>query len=548
MTAAAGPTRVLGLDAVRGLAILMMCLSGIVPRWLPNWMYHGYYPQRLRDADGIWQPVYHPWTFWTGSAFTWVDWVFPMFLFAMGAAIPLAMAGRLKRGVSRLALVRGTFVRFAILLVFAVYVQQITPHYVGTADPSGITAVDYLLALAGFALLFPCLMRLPRTTPPKVAIGVRIAGVVLAIGLVALIHFRRDTAFNWNDKDIIILLLAWMALFAGLLWVALPGRWWPLRLAIGLFIAYAAHHQAMSEPWRYFDTPFDRQMALFNEWPHAVLNLTWLIDHPGFDLSPLWNYTWLKFLWVVLPGTVVGDRLARFIADRDAPAEPARPLLAHAALHLLAIGIVLFAYSARLGELIQLGGTGVATRSWLIAAAALVPAIAALALVRKDPSAIARLCRDLSLWAIVLLMLGLSCEPWEGGIKKGPPSTLSWYLIAAALTVNLLAASVVLIDASKRGRFWLGWLVLNGQNPMLAYVGIRNLLDPAVKFPIFAPLRGTNAPDSVEGVVVHDLIDHNGSDPDSPTRWLVLIWALLKTAALAAVVAVATQRRLVWRS
>ncbi|MEO0586791.1 MAG: DUF5009 domain-containing protein [Planctomycetota bacterium] len=548
MTATAGPTRVLGLDAVRGLAILMMCLSGIAPRWLPNWMYHGYYPQRLPDKQGVWVPVDNPWAFWTGASFTWVDWVFPMFLFAMGAAIPLAMAGRLKRGVSRLALVRGTFVRFGILLLFAVYVLQIAPTYIGKGQPPGVTGVDYLLALAGFALLFPCLMRLPRETPPKVALGVRAAGVVLAIGLVALIHLRRDTPFNWNDKDIIILLLAWTALFSGLLWVALPGRWWPLRLAIGLAIAWLAHHQAMKPEWRLLGEALNPLMPVLNDAPRAALNFTWLIDHPSLNLAVLWDFTWLKFLWVVIPGTVVGDRLARFVADSDAPAEPARPLLAHAGLHLLAIGLVLFAYSARLGELIDLPGTGLVTRSWLVAAAALILMAAAFAIVRKDSSAIGRLCRDLSLWAIVLFAVGLACEPWEGGIKKGPPATLSWYLIAAALTVNLLAASIVLIDASKRGRFWLGWLVLNGQNPMLAYVGIRNLLDPAVKFPIFAPLREAGAPGSVEGVVVQDIIDHDGADPDSPTRWLVLIWALLKTAALAAVVAVATQRRLIWRS
>ena len=35
------------LDALRGLAILLMCLSGILPGALPNWMYHGYYPTHL---------------------------------------------------------------------------------------------------------------------------------------------------------------------------------------------------------------------------------------------------------------------------------------------------------------------------------------------------------------------------------------------------------------------------------------------------------------------------------------------------------------------
>jgi len=123
------PPRALALDALRGLAILMMCLSGIVPGGLPNFMYHGYYPRFLPNAEGIWEVVANPYQFrgdWPG--FTWVDWVFPMFLFAMGAAFPFALGRRLDHGVSMWRVVLSVLGRGVALVGFAVYVKQISRH------------------------------------------------------------------------------------------------------------------------------------------------------------------------------------------------------------------------------------------------------------------------------------------------------------------------------------------------------------------------------------------------------------------------------------
>lgn len=103
-----------------------MCLSGIMPRGLLNWIYHGYYPQFVPDDQGVWQAVENPWAFRAGwASFTWVDWVFPMFLFAMGAAIPLALRGRLDKVGSTAKLLPHIVWRFVLLMLFAVYVQQL---------------------------------------------------------------------------------------------------------------------------------------------------------------------------------------------------------------------------------------------------------------------------------------------------------------------------------------------------------------------------------------------------------------------------------------
>ena len=74
------------LDALRGFAILTMVLSGSIAFGdvLPAWMYHAQVP----PPDHKFVP--------THAGITWVDLVFPFFLFAMGTAIPLALQKNIK--------------------------------------------------------------------------------------------------------------------------------------------------------------------------------------------------------------------------------------------------------------------------------------------------------------------------------------------------------------------------------------------------------------------------------------------------------------------
>ena len=72
--------RALSIDALRGYAIITMVLSAtIVAGILPGWMYHAQTPPPTHafnpDVPGL----------------TWVDLVFPSFLFAMGAAFPFSI-------------------------------------------------------------------------------------------------------------------------------------------------------------------------------------------------------------------------------------------------------------------------------------------------------------------------------------------------------------------------------------------------------------------------------------------------------------------------
>ena len=111
--------RIITIDILRGITIFAMILCANIGYQsdLPAWMFHGQTPPPTYafnpDVPGI----------------TWVDLVFPFFLFTMGAAFPLAMRKRLENGTSRWAVTGSLFRRWLTLTVFAI-VGNVTPENV----------------------------------------------------------------------------------------------------------------------------------------------------------------------------------------------------------------------------------------------------------------------------------------------------------------------------------------------------------------------------------------------------------------------------------
>ena len=479
---AEAPRRAYALDALRGLAILGMILSGQLPfgeQALPAWMYHAQAP-----------PPEHKWVA-TLAGITWVDLVFPFFLFALGAAIPLALSRRLEQGGATLKTALFILERGILLGFFALYVEAIRP-YVISDHPSVKT---WLVALLGFGLLFPVLMRLPEAWPAAWRWGIRAAGWASAVALLALLRYPGGKGFSLERSDIIIVVLANMAVFGSLLWW-LTRTNLLLRLGVlGILVA-----------------------VRLSNMPHPVEG--WVSDI--WRWSPLpWMYRlyYLQYLFIVVPGTIAGDLLREWLGQDEAKRAPvpggptAWSLPRYAAIGLLMLCLPVLLV------------VGLKAR-WLVGTTltALVLCAAGWWLMSKPANGIERLFHRLFNWAVYWLALGLFFEPYEGGIKKDR-ATMSYYFVTAGCAICVLIGLSILIDVLRR-RSWVQLLVENGQNPMIAYAGINNLI-----IPVLALTTANKFLASLDF---------------SP--WLGFVHGAIITLLLALSVSFFTKRRIFWRT
>ena len=110
--------RASSLDVLRGYAIITMVLSGTIAFGvLPGWMYHAQTPPPSH--------AFNPQNF----GITWVDLVFPFFLFSMGAAFPFSLGRKIEKGVSKLVLVKDSVLRGLQLVFFAIFIQESHSHF-----------------------------------------------------------------------------------------------------------------------------------------------------------------------------------------------------------------------------------------------------------------------------------------------------------------------------------------------------------------------------------------------------------------------------------
>lgn len=478
--------RVAALDALRGFAILAMVLSGVVPRGaLPAWMYHAQNPPPTHQLD-----ISLP-------GITWVDLVFPFFLFALGAAIPFALSRRLAAGASTLRIVGQVLSRGVLLLAFAIYIPHVDPWKLNP-EP---TLLTWLLALLAFALMFPALARLPKSWPRWRVWASRLIGWGGAIALVAgrwyldgaelsaacarggVLAAVRTIAAR---SDIIIVVLANMAVWASLIWL-LARRSVLIRLLVML----------------------------------AMLGARWTHDRIGgvgaiWDFHPvpqLYQLYFAQYLLIVLPGTIAGDL---FLSRRAGAAASisiwSRRRLVGLAMAALALNVFVVA------------GLHARWLPWATPAGTAVILLAVAMLVRGAHTAFERRLGGLVAWGALWLVLGLLFEPREGGIKKSM-ATVSYYFVTAGLACFALLFFAAILDGLKVRR-GARLLIDNGQNPMIAYLGIRNLLPPLL------------VPTGIERLIA----------PLTSTPVLGFLRALAETLLLAWIVGLFTRLRVYWRT
>lgn len=420
--------RALAVDLLRGLAIVGMVLSGYISRNpdLPAWLFHAQLPPPSFAFDP------------SVPGITWVDLVFPFFLFSMGAAFPFSIGRRLDRGAAAVQ-VAWTILRRGLLLAFFAIVLGNTNLWTLHEALQRPVAAS-LLTLVVWGAFFAMFIRLRNRSE---RFNTLLNGCGIAALLLLLVLYRAlGVDVNLYRSDIIILILANVVVAGSFLW-------WLTRRKPGLRMGLVALLVALK-----------LSATVPGSWTAEVWNATF---------APwLYHTEFLQYLCIVLPGSVAGELIARWLARKgtrpaaashDAEPLPVRFRLAGVlVLLLLAVnlwGLYVRALTANLLLTLLAGGAA----AWLL---------------RRPRTALQELLSALFATGLFWLLLGLVFEPLEGGIKKDP-ATVSYFFVTAGMASHVLLLATLLFE-SLHGR--AGLLVRCGENPMIAYTAAGYVVVP----------------------------------------------------------------------
>lgn len=127
-------------------------------------------------------------------------------------------------------------------------------------------------------------------------------------------------------------------------------------------------------------------------------------------------------------------------------------------------------------------------------------------LLRKSAGS-ASLWKELFNMGAFLLLVGLCLEPFQGGIKKDV-ATFSYFFVTSGLACMALIVFHILCDYFRCQRS-TAWLVMSGQNPMIAYVAGDLLVIPVLQmtgvFPLLSYLHSNPWLGFLQGLLLTSL-------------------------------------------
>ena len=405
--ATASNKRIITIDILRGITIFAMILCANIGYQsdLPAWMFHAQTPPPTYafnpDVPGI----------------TWVDLVFPFFLFTMGAAFPLAMRKRLENGVSRWAVAGSLFKRWLTLTIFAIVLGN--AYTIGSCNQPQIVKGIFSIVLWG--VMFLSLVRVKDEGKSKLLNNI---GLFLLVVMAVLAKDWLGLELSRWNSDIIIMILDNVAIIGGLIWMFtkdnLRLRWLILLFIIALKALRSYTPEVMS-------------------WVPSMDSISWFFR---------WSY--LQYLVIAIAGSIAGDKLLAHTrsgikADIDG--------------HHLAAAIIALA-----AMLVQFWG--LFTRQVMAdfgISAALAIAFILLTYRRRN------IVTWMGCFGFAFLLIGIIFDPIDGGITKDH-CNLAYMLTTTGMTA-LTGAFVLCLELKYdiKGRGLSGC----GQNPMLAY-GVTN--------------------------------------------------------------------------
>ena len=495
------------LDALRGYAIITMVLSAMEAfSVLPRWMYHAQVP----PPDHVFDPTIY--------GITWVDIIFPFFLFSMGAAIPLSLGRQHAKGESIMKLTWKTVQRWVKLTFFAIFIIHAFPFMLGYEQEW----MRYAMPIFFFILL--CLMFMPNPfgLSPYKARAITWSAYLVAVGFMLLQPYAGGAPFRLTDSDCIMLILANVSLTGSIIYLLTIGH--PLRrLALLPFLValFMAAHTA-------------------NSWPALLIHTSWL---PWLYLP-----AYQEYLLIIIPGTVAGEWIAQWLEKmkandtskglvdnyqkkNEAVLESGNPLKGGSGAVLengnkvkndekvvlenenkvrtrseemkdkenaLALPVALLSLALIVVNVVLLFGRHLvanlvatmvltALTAWLLRSrreAGTTGVEAAKQEISNQKSSSAPASPTLHFWqrlssaGAYLLLLGLCLESYEGGIRKDDV-TLSYLFVTCGLAFYALLLLTVVCD-HWHVRWLCAPLEMVGKNPMVAYVSASMVIIPVL--------------------------------------------------------------------
>jgi heparan-alpha-glucosaminide N-acetyltransferase len=220
--------RIASIDIFRGLTVLLMVFVDNLDfvKGLPWWTYH-----MPRQANGM----------------TYVDMIFPAFLFVMGMSIPLAVARRIAEGNSRGKIwlhIAGRALSLVALGLFIANGPQVDQQH------AGISSVSWdLLGFVGIALFWGGSASSAVAVNKPLRRVVKYGGLLLLVALAII--FRRTSQdgqvawFDFSDWEILGL-LGWAYLLVGSLYLLFQKN---LAALLASLAALSALHALSTVGW-----------------------------------------------------------------------------------------------------------------------------------------------------------------------------------------------------------------------------------------------------------------------------------------------------------
>ena len=447
--AAPNNRRALSLDALRGLLLVMMTLGFTTAvNMFPPWMYHRQYPggEVFQDIAGL----------------TWRDIAYAGFLFTMSAALPLTLSRRMAKGERDVEILIAILRRGFMLLVFALVIGHSNTFFIGYTQTSRTIAVIGFVILA---LVFT--RRRPDWDPAKFRI-VNMLGWAAAAVFLLFTPVLYGKGLDLARNDDIIVGLAFAAMVGSVVWYLTRNNI-NVRLAV-LALSVAGYLGAKGDGW--------------------VSTWWWA------ETIPFFTFSMLSLMTVVIPGTIAGDHLLRWM---NSSGEKSGAVLYWSNARLLGLAFVC-------ALITPVAVFGLYNR-WVAETTEIILGllIGAGVMVWNPTTDGEKLVRRIFTWSALWLMLGLVLDPFENGIHK-EPETLSYFFTVTGLVGLLLVSSVIVVDLLKKRR-WVTTLIDVGHNPLLCYVLFTVLISSLLE--MFPPTRGIferSTAMAVVGIVIPTIV------------------------------------------